>query len=226
MRRERRRPRTAGARPESRDRRPRRSPTSSPTPATTAAKSPANRGSPPAPLAAEEFLQRVVPGDRSLARLQRRRPDRDHLRAGAPDRAHPRRQLLLHRPGLPEPARRTRRRSRHRPGQTERRRRPRRPAAALALRRPRHASTKAATTTTTRCCCSIEELFELEPLGYAAENALTAASTAASTTRKHVSADSGSRAAAPAAATAPAGRRRPTRARRLPRRTRGGRCSI
>ena len=152
MRGKRRQPRTARARPERRRRRRRRSPTSSPTPATPAANCRANRA------ARRPARRRSVPaadraGDRSLARLQGRRPDRDHLRPGAPDRPDARHQLLLHLPGLPEPSRRSRAAgSRDRPGQTERRRRPRRPAPALALRRSRHASTKAATTTTSRCC--------------------------------------------------------------------------
>ena len=76
-------------------------------------------------------------GDRSLSRLQGRRADRDHLSRGSPDRPDARHQLLLRLPGLREPASRSGARSRHRSGQTDRRRRPGRPAAALALRRPR-----------------------------------------------------------------------------------------
>ena len=91
-------------------------------------------------------------GDRSLARLQRRRADRDHLRPGAADRADPRRQLLLHLPGLPEPAP-PKPRQKPRPGRSNQRAAA--AASACCCSRPSSPpawSTKAATSTTSRCC--------------------------------------------------------------------------
>ena len=151
MRAERRRPRPARDRPENGDEdagallhRPQRLPRRRRTALRTgAARRPARGRSVPAAGRA---------GDRSLARLQGRRPDRDHLRAGAADRPDARCQLLLHRPGLPEPSRPKRPRKPP-PARSNR------PAAAAgsacSCSRPSSRparSTKAATSTTTRCC--------------------------------------------------------------------------
>ena len=153
MRRTRRRPRPARRRPR---RPPPKTPALSyivPNACHDGGELPCEPGQPAGPAAAEAFLRDGRAGDRSLGRLQRRRPDRDHLCAGAADRPESRHQRLLRhapntrtcpprrRPPKPPPARSNR------------------PAAAArsgcCCSRPssrRAPSTKPATTTTSRCC--------------------------------------------------------------------------
>ena len=113
------------------------------------------------------------PRDRSLARLQAGRwPDRDHLRPGAPDRAQCRLELLLRRAAVPEPARRLRPSAGQRPGQVDRRRWSGRAAADLPLHKTRQRRRNEHYNHFS-LLHSLEELFGLQPLGYAANAALT-----------------------------------------------------
>ncbi len=178
---------------------------------------PCEEGEPAGPLAAEEFLKRVVPAIEASPAYKEGGPDRDHLRR-RPARPAPRptpapAAISPAYPNIPA-----------RSHAAEAAAGPVKPSGGggrvgLLLLSPFVAPgtvDESGYFNHYSLLNSIEELFELEPLGYASEP-VSPVSTPVSTTTKR-------RAEAPAAATAPAGCRRPTRARRLPRRTRGARC--
>ena len=179
---------------------------------------PCEPGQPAGPLAAEAFLRDGGAGDRGLARLQRRRPDRDHLRAGAAGRRRKRTPA----PAAPAPPTRTSRpgddRTRHRAGQTT----GGGGRVGLLLISPFVApgtSNESGYYNHFSLLLSIEELFGLEPLGYAAEPVLAPFDSTSSTTRPLSHRVEQQR---QLPRLRQQGRRRLTTARRLPRRSRGG----
>ena len=160
---------------------------------------PCEPGQPAGPVAAEAFLETVVPEIEASPAYKEGGPDRDHLRPGPPDRAEPDTSACCVSPAYPNlPAG-----AAPKPSQPARSK----PSGGggkvgMLLISPFVAPgsiNETAYYNHFSLLLSVEELFELEPLGYAGEPALAAFDSTVFNSR---------RAAAPAAATAPAGSRR------------------